>query len=259
MRSAALAILFAGAVLAATLARGPLFSRLPFERSPVEVLDTTFDDVDGAPVIDVRVRNNEGNAITGEIWFVVTRTADARPVYEHPPVAFGPLAPKQSAVLRLDRPGWVPADDFAIDVLVRETFNALVEPVPQLVPSSVTLREQGVEVTLRDVRLDRLRTMRDSARLAVALILANRGDAPRDYRVIFTLRPVLDPQGAIYQSPFQDVALEPGRGTVLNFEDQVVIAPGDYVLSGWLQVMNAEGLYEHVVKVDAPQILTVGG
>lgn len=258
MRSAVLAILVSGAALAATLAGGALFSRLPFEQAPVEVVGVTFDEVDGSPVIDARVRNNESNALTGEIWYVVTRTADARPVYEHLPVAFGPLDPRQSIVIRLERPGWAPADGFEIDVWVRETFNALLEPVPQVVPSSVTLREQGIEVTLRDVGLDRLPLTPESARLAVALALANRGDEPHEYRVIFTLRPVQDPQGMFYQSPFQDLALGPGQSTVLDFEDQVAVAPGDYMLSGWLQVMNDEGLYEHVVKVDAPQILTVG-
>lgn len=258
MRSAVFAIVVAGVVLAFTLAGGPLLSRLPFEQAPVSVVSVEAGEVDGAAVLDVRVRNNEGYSLTGEVWYVVFSAADARPVYEHAPAAFGPLPPNQSVAIRFDRPDWSSAEGFEINVWARETFNALIEPVPQLVPSSVTLNEQGIEVTLQDARLDRLRTMRDSARLTLTLALYNSGDETHDYRAIFTLRSVLDPHSVFYQSAFQDMTLGPGQSAVLNFEDQIAVAPGNYVLSGWLQVKNEDGLYEHVVKVDAPQILTVG-
>jgi len=94
--------------------------------------------------------------------------------------------------------------------------------------------------------------------LSVALALANLDAEAHDYRVIFTLQPVDNTQGTRYQSPFQDLALGPGQSTALDYAEQVAVAPGSYVLSGWLQMQNDEGLYEHVVKVDAAQILTVG-
>ena len=258
MRSATVAILIAAAVLVATLAGGPLFSRLAYERAAVEVASVTFTEADGVPVVDTRVRSNESYALTGEVWFVVTSRADGRAVFEHPPVPFGPLEPRQSAVLRLERPDWAPAEGFTVEVFARETFSAPAEPAPEVVPSSVTLQEQGVEITLSNARLERLPAAPDSAQLSVALVLANLDAEAHDYRVIFTLQPVDNTQGTRYQSPFQDLALGPGQSTALDYAEQVAVAPGSYVLSGWLQMQNDEGLYEHVVKVDAAQILTVG-
>ncbi len=257
-RSVSLALGVGIAVTLYSILLGPIFSRMPPVQEPLSITQVEQVGTADGPAVAITVRNNERYLLTGEVWYVIMRAGEQGPVYEHPPVAFGPLAPNVSETVRLDRPAWAVADDFTIEVRARETFPMLPETVADPAPSLDAVLDPLLQAGIGRARLLPPDDAGGPSRLQVEVTLLNPAQETHTYRAILTVYPFLTPETVLYRTEFQYVTLQPGESATLRFEDPLDLEEGAYAVSCWVQVAREADLYEHVARLDAPGPLTTG-
>lgn len=257
-RSVSLAVGVGVAVTLYSILLGPVFSRMPPVQEPFSITQVSQVETADGPAVEITVRNNEHYPLTGEVWYVLVRVGGQSPEYEHPPVAFGPLAPNVSETVRLDRPAWAVSGDFSIEVRARETFPSLLpQSVGNPTPGLDTVLDPHLEASIGRARLLPPDGAGGPSRLQVEVALLNPAQQTHTYRAILTVYPYLTPETVLYRTEFQYVTLQPGGAATLFFEDPLELEAGAYAVSCWIQIAREADLYEHVARLDAPGPLTL--
>ncbi|NDJ61262.1 MAG: hypothetical protein GYB67_09065 [Chloroflexi bacterium] len=252
------AILAAGIVVITGVAGSLLGSRSAAPRPVLSVIEVIETDRD----VSIIVRNNELYTASGSLWYTLESPTNGEVAYTAAPVTFSQLTPRSERSFSLPRPpAEIDAGEWVLRAWASEQIanvEAGTFPLDSLTQRVTIASDAAMEITNAA-----LVPQPDGYTLQADLRFVGDAQAERAYRYTLSLAQVvrdessglLLPQARSYLSDFQALQIGPNEVVSTDFSDAVTLPAGEFTLSLWVQLANADGVFEHYTQFTYGEIL----